>query len=84
MCTQSEAFIGQVERGERNIALSNLKKLADAFGLSLSEMVHLSKTKPTDSLIDPLKLGRVPSALVFRGHVTHSADGQLLLAENVY
>ena len=40
-------FIGQVERGERNLALSNLKKLADAFELSLSEMIELPKGKPT-------------------------------------
>lgn len=32
-------YISAVERGERNISLDNIEKLADAFGLSIREML---------------------------------------------
>jgi transcriptional regulator with XRE-family HTH domain len=32
------AYIGQIERGEKNIGLVNIKKIADALGLKLSEL----------------------------------------------
>lgn len=32
-------FISLVERGECNISLDNLEKIADAFGLSLAELL---------------------------------------------
>lgn len=31
-------YIGGIERGERNIALRNIEKLAKAFGISIEEM----------------------------------------------
>lgn len=31
-------YIGGIERGERNIALKNIEKLAKAFGISLEEL----------------------------------------------
>ncbi|MNJ94507.1 anaerobic benzoate catabolism transcriptional regulator [compost metagenome] len=33
-------YIGQVERGERNISIDNLEKLADAVGEQLWEMLR--------------------------------------------
>ncbi len=33
------SYVGQVERGERNIALINLERLARALGVPLSELV---------------------------------------------
>jgi transcriptional regulator with XRE-family HTH domain len=32
-------YVGQVESGQRNVAIDNLEKLADAVGLPLSEML---------------------------------------------
>jgi transcriptional regulator with XRE-family HTH domain len=32
-------YIGMIERGERNPSLKNLKKFAEAFGISLSELM---------------------------------------------
>lgn len=33
------SYVGGVERGERNIAVINLKKIADALNVSLSELL---------------------------------------------
>lgn len=33
-------YIGQVERGERNISVDNMEKLADAVGIPLWEMLR--------------------------------------------
>jgi transcriptional regulator with XRE-family HTH domain len=35
------AYIGGVERGERNIALVNIEKIAKALGLSVEELLKL-------------------------------------------
>jgi transcriptional regulator with XRE-family HTH domain len=32
-------YIGMIERGERNPSLKNIQKFADAFGISLSELM---------------------------------------------
>jgi len=34
-------YIGQVERGERNISVDNMERLADAVGIPLWEMLRL-------------------------------------------
>lgn len=31
-------YIGMVERGERNVSLKNIKKFAEAFGISIKEL----------------------------------------------
>ena len=33
-------YVGMIERGEKNITLSNIRKMADAFGISVSERVQ--------------------------------------------
>ncbi len=34
-------YIGMIERGEKNITLTNIKKLGDALGLKLEEIMKL-------------------------------------------
>ena len=33
-------YVGSIERGERNVSLANLMRLADALGISLSVLVE--------------------------------------------
>ena len=37
-CGLDRSYFGGVERGERNLALVNIEKIARAFGISLSEL----------------------------------------------
>ena len=37
VCDLDRTYIGGVERGERNISLINIHKIADAMGLSIKE-----------------------------------------------
>ena len=38
MCGLDRTYIGGIERGERNVALRNIEKIAKAFNASLSEL----------------------------------------------
>jgi transcriptional regulator with XRE-family HTH domain len=38
-CGLDRTYIGGVERGERNISLVNIQKIADAIGVSSSELM---------------------------------------------
>jgi transcriptional regulator with XRE-family HTH domain len=37
-CNLDRTYLGSVERGERNIALRNIEKIAKAFGIPISEL----------------------------------------------
>ena len=39
-------YIGMIERGERNISLSNMAVFAKAFEINLSELLDLNKINP--------------------------------------
>jgi len=38
------AYIGQIERGEKNIGLVNLEKIANALNITISDLLKHSKT----------------------------------------
>ena len=38
-CGLDRTYVGGIERGERNVALRNLQKLAKGLGLSVSELL---------------------------------------------
>lgn len=37
-CEMDRTYVGDVERGKRNVSLRNLQRFADKLGLSLSEL----------------------------------------------
>jgi transcriptional regulator with XRE-family HTH domain len=45
-------YIGMIERGERNISLSNIAVFAKVFEINLSELLDFSLVNPNYSLID--------------------------------
>jgi transcriptional regulator with XRE-family HTH domain len=40
LCGLDRTYIGGIERGERNVALVNIEKIARAFRLSLAELLR--------------------------------------------
>ena len=50
-------YIGSIERGERNVSLVNLSKVASALGLRVSELFALAEQEHTD---DPQAARRAP------------------------
>ena len=39
VCGLDRTYMGGIERGERNLALRNIEKIADAMGISLAELM---------------------------------------------
>ncbi len=39
-CGLDRTYVGGIERGERNVALRNIKRLATALGVSISELAE--------------------------------------------
>lgn len=37
-CELDRTYVGGIERGERNLALRNIERIAEAFGISISEL----------------------------------------------
>lgn len=37
-------YVSSVERGERNVSIDNMQRLADALGIALSELVRESRS----------------------------------------
>ncbi len=42
-CNLDRTYIGSVERGERNISLLNLRKIANTLNLSISELLNIKE-----------------------------------------
>ena len=45
-------YIGMIERGERNISLSNMAVFAKVFEITVSELLDFSKVNPNHSFIN--------------------------------
>jgi transcriptional regulator with XRE-family HTH domain len=41
-------YMGGVERGERNLGLTNIRRIADALGLSASDLLRLGEQREQD------------------------------------
>ena len=39
-CELDRTYVGGIERGERNVALRNIKQIADTLGISVSELTE--------------------------------------------
>ena len=39
-CGLDRTYIGGIERGERNLALRNIERIAEALGISISELMN--------------------------------------------
>jgi transcriptional regulator with XRE-family HTH domain len=45
-------YIGMIERGERNISLSNMAVFAKVFEISISELLDLKKINPNHNFLN--------------------------------
>ena len=39
-CELDRTYVGGIERGERNLALRNIERIADTFGISIAELTE--------------------------------------------
>lgn len=44
-------YIGQIERGEKNITITNLKIIVDCLGINLSELFYIYECQEKNSVI---------------------------------
>lgn len=47
LCGLHRTYIGSIERGEQNISLSNIEKIATTLGLSLAQLFSTFTEEPT-------------------------------------
>lgn len=52
------SYVGQIERGEKNVTVVTLDKIAQSLGLDLKEFLNF------DSLIDPIKKEEVEELMI--------------------
>ncbi len=56
------SYVGSIERGERNVSLDNIEKLAGAFGIALDELLGApNATQIGDRLIEKFVIKRKES-----------------------
>ncbi|PKM40550.1 MAG: XRE family transcriptional regulator [Firmicutes bacterium HGW-Firmicutes-9] len=41
MCGMHRSYMSDVELGKRNVSLENIEKIANAFGLTISQLFHV-------------------------------------------
>lgn len=58
-------YIGGIERGERNVSLLNLARLAEALHLTMAELLDFSVEDPRDADVRHLVTGDDPLGLMF-------------------
>ncbi|MFH1741799.1 MAG: helix-turn-helix transcriptional regulator [bacterium] len=46
-CGLDRTYVGGIERGERNVSLLNIQKLADALGVPCSDLFSLGRREQT-------------------------------------
>lgn len=51
----SDAYIGQIERGERSLSLDTLVKLANQLGVTVDYLLHDSITISDDQFMDQIR-----------------------------
>lgn len=44
LCELDRTYIGGVERGERNVSLVNIERIANALGVDISELLSVSRS----------------------------------------
>ncbi len=47
LCDLHRTYIGAIERGERNVSLNNIIKIADAFQVTPAELLQCSNNTPS-------------------------------------
>lgn len=45
ICGLHRTYLGAIERGERNVSIDNLDRIAKGFGITISQLVKFAKTR---------------------------------------